>query len=233
MTRIVLVTGTSKGIGKALAQAFLERGDRVHGCSRSAAAIAHPGYGHTELDLADDTAVRQMFRTLAGGPERLEAVIHNAGLTQNRLALMTGAAEAEQLIRANLLAAFLVNREAVKLMKRTRYGRIVNMSSINVRLASAGSTLYNATKAAVETLGASLSRECGGDDITINCLAPSLVAESGMAASLSAEGAAAKQAALPKPQLLETAELVHAIDFLTHPLARNITGQTIYFGGVS
>ena len=117
-------------------------------------------------------------------------------------------------------------------MQRQRYGRIVNFSSINVPLGSVGSALYNASKAGVEAMARALTRECGNVDITINTLGLSLVANSGMLDSLSPKALAAKQEALLKPKVLEVEEIMHAINFFASPLARNISCQTVYFGGV-
>jgi 3-oxoacyl-[acyl-carrier protein] reductase len=228
--RRILVTGSSRGLGQALARDLLDRGDQVIGCSRSCASIEHENYRHFIADVADDSSVREMFRgvSAAGG---LHVLVNNAGVGQASLAVLTSAADAELLLRVNLLGAFLVSREAIKVMKRSRFGRIIHFSSVNARLGSIGSAIYNATKAAVENLALSLARECAADDITINALGLSLVEGTGMLEGLSSKAAAAKQQALAKPQPLTAAEILHAVDFLSAPQARNITGQTLYFGG--
>lgn len=232
MSRGVVITGTSRGVGRALAQMLVERGWTVFGCSRTSCDLVHDRYRHFSLDITDEQAVRVMFEAVRSASPRLDLVINNAGITQARMALFTSVAEVNQIVGVNLIGAFIVTREAIKLMKRSRFGRIINMSSINVPLAASGSALYNATKAALENLATTLSRECAGDDITINCLGLSLVANSGMAEGLSEAALATKQRALSKPGLLDILEIVHAIDFLAAPEAKNITGQTIYFGGI-
>ncbi len=232
--RTVLITGSSRGVGRSLCERFTARGDLVFGCSRSDnGALAHEHYRHFVLDVSDETAVRAMFAAIIAANPRLDLVINNAGVSAAQFALLTSAADFTAVVQANLVGAFVVMREAIRAMKRTRFGRIVNFSSINVPLASAGAASYNASKAGLAALGATLSRECAADDITVNCIGLSLVRGSGMVERLTSSALAAKQQALIKPSLLDIEEVIHAIDFFAAPAARNITGQTVYFGGIS
>lgn len=204
----------------------------VFGCSRGLSDLDHQRYRHFSVDIMDEGAVRAMFDAIRAAGPRLDLLVNNAGVSQARVALLTSTTEVSYIVGINFIGAFIVSREAIKLMKRARFGRIVNMSSINVPLAAVGSAIYNATKAALENLTVTLSRECAGEDITINCLGLSLVESSGMVEGLSVAALQAKRQALPKPNLLGIAEIVHAIEFLAAPDAKNITGQTIYFGGI-
>jgi 3-oxoacyl-[acyl-carrier protein] reductase len=232
--RTVLVTGSSRGVGRSICDQLTERGDLVFGCSRSGEnELVRKNYRHFVLDVCDEVAVRGMFAAIAATTPKLDLVINNAGVSTARLALVTSAAEFTEVVQSNLVGAFVVMREAIRMMKRVRFGRIVNFSSINVPLASVGASSYNASKAGLEKLGETLSRECATDDITINCIGLSLVAGSGMVEELSVGALVAKQQALTKASLLEIDEIIHAIDFFAAPVARNITGQTVYFGGIS
>lgn len=229
---VTLVTGTSRGLGRAIAAALLARGDVVFGCARGEATIADPAYTHIQADLTEARAVEALFGHVRQAPEgTLGLVVHSAGVSHGRLAVMTSAAEADAVIRGNLLATFLVNREAMKAMRRRRAGRIINLSSINVRQAALGSALYNASKSGIETLTRSLSRECAEGDVTINCLGLSLVADGGMAEAVTGAAREERLGSLVKATPLAVAEILHAIDFLASPLARSITGETLYFGG--
>lgn len=228
----VLITGTSRGLGKALAERFLHAGLVVFGCSRQASTIEHQDYRHFVVDVGDESNVVAMIKQIAAFKVPVHLLINNAGLTQSSLAVLTRSESAQEILRTNLLGNFLVSRETLKLMQRQRYGRIVNFSSINVPLGSVGSALYNASKAGVEAMAKVLTRECGNDDITINTLGLSLVANSGMLENLSLKALATKQAALLKSKVLEVEEVMHAINFFSSPLARNISCQTVYFGGV-
>ena len=228
----VLITGTSRGLGKALAEQFLQAGLVVYGCSRQASTIDHQNYRHFTVDVSDELGVVSMLKQITALKVPVNLLINNAGLTQASLGILTRAESAQNILNTNLLGNFLVSRETLKLMQRQRYGRIVNFSSINVPLGSVGSALYNASKAGVEAMAKVLTRECGNADITINTLGLSLVADSGMLDSLSPKALAAKQEALLKPKVLEVEEIMHAVNFFASRLAHNISCQTVYFGGV-
>lgn len=228
----VLITGTSRGLGKALAERFLNSGLAVFGCSRQASVIDHGAYKHFVVDVGDESSVVSMLKNIAALKVPLNLLINNAGISQASLGILTRTDSALDILRTNLLGNFLVSRETLKLMQRQRYGRIVNFSSINVPLGSVGSALYNASKAGVDAMAKALTRECGNADITINTLGLSLVANSGMLDSLNAKALASKQESLLKPKVLEVEEVMHAINFFASPLARNISCQTVYFGGV-
>lgn len=228
----VLITGTSRGLGKALAEQFLRDGLVVYGCSRQPSRIDHQDYRHFAVDVSDELSVVSMLKQITALKVPVNLLINNAGLTQASLGVLTRGASAQDILNTNLLGSFLVSREVLKLMQRQRFGRIVNLSSINVRLGSVGSSLYNASKAGIEAMAKVLTHECGNVDITINTLGLSLVADSGMLDSLSPNALAAKQEALLKPKMLEVEEIMHAINFFASPLARNISCATVYFGGV-
>lgn len=230
--RTTVITGSGRGIGRDIATYLIERGDAVIGCSRGGSQLSHAKYRHFCTDVSDEVSVRKMFSEIASEFGRVDLVINNAGLALSRPALLTSAAEFASIIQVNLIGAFIVSREAIRLMKRTRFGRIVNFSSINVPLASSGGAAYSAAKAGLENLAITLSRECAKDDITINSVGVSLVAGSGMVKELSAAALTEKQSALIKSALIEITEIIHVIEFFAAPDARNITGQTVYFGGV-
>jgi 3-oxoacyl-[acyl-carrier protein] reductase len=233
-SRVVLVTGSSRGVGRGLVEALIAEGDCVYGCSRSSEQpLVHERYRHLSVDVANEAAVRTMLNEIVTAHGRLDVVVNNAGVSLSRLALFTPASDFLRVLEANLVGAFIVMRESIRFMKRAKFGRIINFSSINVPLASVGGASYNASKAALENLCITLSRECADDDITINCIGLSLVGESGMVDALSEEALAAKQQQLIKPSLLSVEDVLHAVNFFASPNARNITGQTIYFGGVS
>jgi 3-oxoacyl-[acyl-carrier protein] reductase len=206
-------------------------GKMVFGCSRSVSTVEHENYRHFVLDIADEASIVAMFKEISLLKIRLDLVINNAGVTQSSLGILTGAKTASHIINTNILGTFLVTREALKLMQRQSYGRIVNFSSINVPLGSIGSSLYNASKAAIESMAGTLSRENAKVDITINTIGVSLVDKTGMSDSLSPKVLAEKQRLLIKPDLIKAEEIIHAINFFASPLAKNISTQTIYFGG--
>jgi len=227
-----LVTGTSQGLGKLLAIKLLQEGALVYGCSRSECDIEHENYLHFNLDISNEEQVSLMFKELASLKASLDCLINNAGLSHSSLAILTRPVIAREIVNVNMLGTFFVTREAVKLMQKARFGRIINFLSIHVALNSIGVSLYSATKSATESMAKSLTQECRNFDITINNLGLSFVANSGMIRELSEEQISSKKLELPKPNVLEIEEIIHAINYFCSPLAKNVSGQTIYFGGI-
>jgi len=228
----ILITGTSRGLGAALAQAYLAAGEQVLGCSRGVATITHAKYRHYMVDVSNELSIANMFTDIQQKKIVPRLLVNSAALTQMKLATVTSTQTARDILNVNLLGTFLICRETLKLMQRHGFGRIVNLSSINVPLASVGSALYNATKAGLDAMGHSLANECRTYDITVNSIGLSLVANTGMVESLNESALAVKQVHLLKPKLLETKEVVAAINFFASAEAKNITGQLLYFGGV-
>ena len=231
-THTLLITGASHGLGRALAETYAKAGHRVFGCGRSNSDLIHENYRHIIADINDDDTVRGLFKEIVAAGGLVDVLINNAGLTLSRPAMLTTTPEAEKIMRTNVLGAFAVMRETIKHMKRTRHGRIINISSINVPLGSTGGAVYNASKAALENLGHTLSREVARDDITLNTIGLSVVANTGMTDELNDKSLKEKQAGLVKPKLIDVTEITHTIDFIISEEARNITNQIIYFGGV-
>ncbi len=227
----ILITGTSRGVGKTLAEHYATKGHTVYGCSRNDPAVTGENYTHFRCDLGDEAAVMKMFSKIRKRAEGLDILVNNAGAPHSRLALLIDAVTAEKVLKDNFLSAFLATREALKIMTRAGHGRIINISSINVPLGSAGSVIYSAAKAAIESLSHGLMNEVGDKDITINTIGLSLFEGDGMAADLSDESIADKKNRLAKPVLLGVDEIVNAIDFFASEEARNITDQVLYFGG--
>lgn len=232
MGRKIVITGSSRGTGRAVAELFLHNGDTVFGISRNPCNLDNVGYEHTCLDVADENAVLQFFSSLRKRDIAIDALVNIAGISNSMPGLLTTADTFKAVLDVNLVGAFLMTREAIKLMKKTGRGRIVHFSSINVPLASKGSLAYGASKAALENLNAVFANEISDDNITLNTLGISLVADSGMVDGLSESVLADKANRLSKPELITADEIFHALQFLLDDAARNITNQIIYFGGV-
>lgn len=228
-----LITGSSRGLGRGLAEHYVRGGHRVFGCSRGESDLNHENYHHMAVDIGEEAAIRAMFKEITAAGGQIEVLVNNAGASLSRYALLTTGAEAERILRTNLLGAFMVMRETVKHMKRKRHGRIVNFTSISVPLGSSGRAIYSASKAALENLAFTLSGELVGEDITVNTIGPSIVAGSGMVEELGEATLDLARAKLLKPDAIDVNEVAHAIDFFAAPEARNITNQTVYFGGLN
>lgn len=228
----ILITGSSKSIGLELVKLYCSRGYKVYGCSRGVSDFTHEQYCHIRADIGNESDVRKVFSTIRKQNCYVDVVINNAGLAQNSLALMTSFEEAQQIIGTNFLGTFMLMREAIRHMKRQKRGRIINFSSINASLCLPGSAIYNASKSAVENLTASFSSELVNEDITINSIGLSIVQNTGMYQDLSEKALIEKAKTLTKKNSISIIEIVHMIDFLASKYAKNITSQTIYYGGI-
>ncbi|PKN02189.1 MAG: oxidoreductase [Elusimicrobia bacterium HGW-Elusimicrobia-1] len=232
--RVALVAGASRSIGRRIVERYLSSGEtfRVAGCSRTPSDISNPGYKHFIADIADENSVKLMFADIHREYGRLDILINCAGLQSIGGALLTSDDTLRKILDVNVRGAFLLCREASKLMKINRYGRIVNFSSAAVPLCSAGSAVYGASKAAVEQFTKVLAKEIYGYGITANVLRLSIVAESGMAANISP---AATEETLKKTvtgKLINFTDICEAVDFMISEKSGQLTAQTIGLGGI-
>jgi 3-oxoacyl-[acyl-carrier protein] reductase len=230
--QVVLITGTSRGIGNHLARHFLERGWRVIGCSRSEfAGIDHEQYVHHVTDVASEADVVELFRAIRTSQGRLDAVINNAAVNPAlSLVALTPAAAAVATLHANVIGPFLVCREAVKLMMRRSHGRIVNLGSMATRHEVQGEAIYTASKAAVNSLTRVLAKEVAAHGITCNVVAPAAV-DGGLAAAVDEaklDEVLARNAVAGRGTMSEVSA---TIEWLLGPESSAITAQIIYLGG--
>jgi 3-oxoacyl-[acyl-carrier protein] reductase len=227
----IVIAGSRQGLGRALVECYVGRGHRVFGLSRGPSDFAHERYRHICADVTQEDMVRQAFAEIADSGAAIDALIYSAGLKINSYAMLTPAHQAAAMLQTNLLGAFLVTRHVVRLMKRNRFGRVVYLSSVLVPLGSPGTVMYSASKAGLEQMAFALSREFPGDNLTFNALGITIY-PTGMISAVSEKILAETRAALAKPETLTLEEIVAAIDFFASDAARQITGQTLYFGGV-
>ena len=129
---VMLITGARKGIGRALAETYTERGWRVIGCSRQASEFSHANYRHFVLDISDQDAVRKMMTSIRKDENRLDALINNAGIASMNAAMLTPIDTMRRIIETNVLGTFLFCQEAARLMQKNRFGRIVNFTTVAV-----------------------------------------------------------------------------------------------------
>jgi 3-oxoacyl-[acyl-carrier protein] reductase len=229
---VVLITGTSRGIGNHLARHFVERGARVVGCSRGDyAGLQDERYTHRVADVGSEPAVVELFRYIRDSYGRLDVAINNAALNPAlSLVALTPAAAAAETLAANVLGPFLVCREAVKLMARNRSGRIVNLGSMATRHEVPGEALYTASKAALNAFTRVLAKEVAPQGITCNVVAPAAV-ESELSAAVDRDKLMEVLARNAIPELGSEADVAAAIDWLISPASAAVTGQIVYLGG--
>jgi len=228
-TRVALITGTSRGIGRGLALRFLADGYRVVGCSRGAAPAIAGDYEHTRLDVGDESAVRGWVRSVGRSHGRIDVVVNNAGISAAAPALVTASSTAAEVMRVNFLGAFLVSQEAARLMVRKRHGRIVNIASIACAIHAEGASVYAASKSALVEYSKVLARELAESGVTVNVVAPSLV-ETEMLEKLGERGAEAYRRALTIKRNCAVEEVAHVVAFLASPESSAVTGQVIHLG---
>jgi len=229
---VILISGTSKGIGKCLAEHYISKNYSVIGCSRSVPDINAPNYKHFKIDINDEENVKAMMTCIKKDFKKLDVLINNAGVKLTTFAVLSSEQAIRESFNTNVIGAFLLCRESIKLMSKNKFGRIINMTSIAVPLASQGSAIYSATKAALEQFSKVLAREVAHDKITVNNIGLSFVKEGGMIDSVEES----ERAKILENTLFKTEtgmdDITNAIDFLISPASKMITGQTIYIGGV-
>lgn len=229
--KIIVITGTRKGIGKALAEYYLDAGWQVAGCSRGKSSIQHEAYTHFALDVSDEAAVIKMARTLKKQFGKVDALLNNAGIASMNHALLTPASTVNRILQTNVVGTFLFCREMAKLMRRTKAGRIVNFTTIAHPLNLEGEAIYAASKAAVESLTRILARELAELKITVNAVGPTPV-ETDLIRGVPADKMAALLARQAIQRIGDVQDVINVVEFFVRPESDFITGQVLYLGGV-
>lgn len=226
----MVVTGTSRGLGRSIVDYYLERGWTVFGCARGASDLEHERYTHTQLDVGDERAVAAMFGLVRRAEKPLYAVLNNAGMASMNHMLTTPGSTIEKLFRVNVLGTVLCSREAAKLMVPRKQGRIVNFGSVGVPYALEGEAAYVASKAAVQAYTKTIANELGDYGVTANNVSPNPI-KTDLIAGVPEE----KMQRLVNRQAIKrygtVEDVLAAVDFLLAPESSFITGQTIYLGG--
>ena len=228
---VALVTGTSRGIGKGLAEILLRRGYHVAGCSRGPSSFETEGYDHSQVDVTDETSVREWVLTAARSHGRIDLVVNNAGIGTSSLVLGTSTESAATAMEANYLSVFSVCREASKVMLKRRFGRLINISSIAVSLHMKGAGAYAASKAAMIELSKILAKELGPTGITCNVISVSLV-ESEMSEGLSDDARDYYSQNLAIGRWATVEDICNAVLFFASPDSGYLTGQVLNLGYV-
>jgi 3-oxoacyl-[acyl-carrier protein] reductase len=230
--RVMLITGTRKGIGRYLAETYAAQGYIVEGCSRGDASFEAENYTHHHVDVADEKAVKGMVTNIAKRHGRIDVVLNNAAIATMNHVLLTPAASANRMFEVNVTGTLLVCRDAAKVMMRRRYGRIVNFTTIVAPIALAGEAVYAASKSAVVTLTRILAFELGQYNITCNSFGATPIMTDMIKGVPQAKiDAVVNNLAIKRLGTPE--DCANVCDFFINPASSNVTGQVIYLGGIS
>ena len=235
-----LVTGGSRGIGRAVAQTLAAAGYQIFltyvskpdEAEQTARAILAAG-GRARafrLDVGDSESVAAFFRDVVRERVELAVLVNNAGITKDGLMLRMKDEDFDRVLGINLRGAFLCLREAAKIMSKQRYGRIINISSVVGQMGNAGQVNYSAAKAGLIGMTKSAAKELASRSITVNAVAPGFI-ETDMTAALSDEARDAYAKAIPLGRLGSAQDVADAVAFLASDKASYITGQILAVNG--
>lgn len=230
---VMVITGTSRGVGRGMAEHFLEKGYKVFGCSRGEATIENDAYHHMQIDIGDEAKVREWARFVKKSAPEINVLVCNAGMVVSALPMtVTPGSLVQSYLRTNFAGTYLVCREFAKIMILQRHGRIITISSIMTCLHESGTSLYSATKSAVVEMTKVLARELAPLGITCNVIAPSLVlTEASLAFGKEWQSRILEKQTLKRPVTI--AEICNIVSFYAAPESACITGEVIHMGLIS
>ena len=237
--KIALVTGATRGIGKAIALELASRGAVVVGTATSESGAeqikkALAEAGHTGTGIVMDVSSQESIDAgVAQVTEQFGAptiLVNNAGITRDNIMLRMKDDEWDAVINTNLTSIYRVSKALLRGMTKARWGRIINISSVVGSMGNAGQCNYSAAKAGVEGFTRSLAREVGSRGITVNSVAPGFI-DTDMTKELSDEHKAAMLSAVPVQRLGQPEEISAAVGYLASEAAGYVTGETLHVNG--
>lgn len=237
--RVAIVTGASRGIGRAIALQLAAQGRHVVCVARNSEKLAQvvseiESQGGTaeaiSCDMTDPEAVKAMVDQVAKSHKRLDILVNNAGITRDNLLMRMSDEEFDDVIATNLKSVFIATRAAVRPMMKGKWGRIVNISSVAGLMGNAGQVNYASAKAGLLGMTKSVAREVGGKGVTANVVAPGFT-ETDMTSDLPEQVKAHVLEATALSRFGQPGEIAAAVAFLTSDAAGYITGQTLAVDG--
>ncbi|AUI87416.1 3-oxoacyl-ACP reductase [Vibrio azureus] len=234
--KIALVTGASRGIGRAIAELLVERGATVIGTATSengAASISEylgeNGKG-LALNVTDVESVEATLKTINDEFGAIDVLVNNAGITRDNLLMRMKDDEWNDIINTNLTPIYRMSKAVLRGMMKKRAGRIINVGSVVGTMGNAGQANYAAAKAGVIGFTKSMAREVASRGVTVNTVAPGFI-ETDMTKALNDEQRAATLSNVPAGRLGDPREIASAVAFLASPEAAYITGETLHVNG--
>jgi len=228
---VIVITGTSKGIGLGLAKYYTACGHRVIGCSRTEAGFEHAQYEHVQLDVTNAQDVQSFAFETQKKYKSIDGLINNAGAASMNHFTLTDPDTAERLMKVNYLSAFACSRSFFKLLRKAPHPRIINFTTVAVPLNLEGELAYGASKAAVESMTKILAKELGPFKITVNAVGPTPT-KTGLIANVpkdKLENLLQQQAI---KRFAEFEDILQVVNFYMDEKSDFITGQIIYLGGI-
>jgi len=236
-SEIALVTGASRGIGKAIAEQLADDGATVIGTATtdsgadaiSAYLQASGGRGMC-LNVADNESVTAVIKQISSDFGAVSILVNNAGITKDNLLMMMKQEQWDDVINTNLTSVYRLSKSVIRSMMKARKGRIINIASVVGSTGNPGQTNYSATKAGLLGFTKSLAREIGSRNITVNAVAPGFI-DTDMTRELGDEQRDALIGQIPLNRLGDPADIANAVAFLASPAAAYITGETLHVNG--
>ncbi len=234
--KIALVTGATRGIGKAIAESLAREGAYVFGTATSekgaetiSAYLGESGEGLV-LNVTDQESIESVLKAITEKKGSPAILVNNAGITRDQLLMRMKDDEWNDVILTNLTSVYALSKALLRPMMKARYGRIINISSVVGITGNAGQTNYAAAKAGVIGFTKSMAKEVGSRGITVNCVAPGFI-DTDMTKDLPESVKESLLANIPAGRLGEPEEIAAAVTFLASDLAAYITGETINVNG--
>jgi 3-oxoacyl-[acyl-carrier protein] reductase len=234
---IALVTGASRGIGKAIAEQLAAQGATVIGTATSdggaeniTSYLSASGGKGMCLNVTDADSIATVMKSITDEFGPVSILVNNAGITKDNLLMMMKEDQWNDIIDTNLTSIYRLSKAVVRTMMKARKGRIINIASVVGLTGNPGQTNYSATKAGMLGFTKSLAREIGSRNITVNCVAPGFI-DTDMTRELPEEQREALISQIPLDRLGDAADIAAAVGFLASPSAGYITGETINVNG--
>ena len=231
--KTALVTGASRGIGRAIALEFKEKGYSVIGTATSesgAAELNEIGIQGYVLDLNSHESIDSFWQKLEDNNQNISLLVNNAGITRDNIVLRMSDEEWSDIMNVHLYGTFQLCKRSLKMMLKSKWGRIINISSASASIGNRGQSNYAAAKAGVEAFTKSLAKEVGKRDITINAVAPGFISTD-MTENNDGVNEDYLIKEIPLGRFGEPAEVANLVTFLCSEEASYITGQTIHING--
>lgn len=231
-SRVILITGTTRGLGRYLGEHYLRSGDIVIGCARQPSTLDHDNYHHHVLSVSDEAAVVAMVRNASRDHGGIDVLVNSAGIASMNLFMLTPIEKMREIYDTNVMGTFLVSREVAKVMSRKKYGRIVNIGTIAVPLKLKGELAYASSKNAVVTMTRTMAEELAPYNITCNAVGPGAI-RTDLLKGVSEDTVERLIERQTIKRYCECSDVCNVIDFFIKPESDFVTGQIIYLGGVS